>query len=198
MVMGCLTEGINEVIVTTRNNAAPMGIICRNDHYSMVVFRTSTTAANIEEYSWVVANIVHDPLIFVQTAFSDIVDKDLIPVSIRGITMQHLATASSWIAFQATVLNRTDEKILVTLTTLHSHLTPVLPRAINRGFDSLIEATVHGTRFIINGDVTLATQIIHHGNMVQKCGSAREKEAYTLLLEFLRKNGKDPENYLTP
>ncbi|MBN1165896.1 MAG: DUF447 family protein [Methanospirillaceae archaeon] len=189
--MGCLTEGINEVIATTRNNAAPMGIIRKNDHYSMVIYRTSATAANIEKYSWVVANIVFDPLLFVQTAFSDISPDMLHEIEIEGIMMQHLIAADCWIAFATDVVNRTEEKILVTLRPLHSHLTPSLPRAINRGFYSVIEATVHATRYIITRDPGLASQIRHHGIIVKKCGSEREKEAFALLCEIIQKNKRD-------
>ncbi|MGE5831376.1 MAG: DUF447 domain-containing protein, partial [Methanomicrobiales archaeon] len=64
--MGLLREGINEVIATTWNNAAPMGIIFRDGEYRMVLFRGSHTAMNIERWGWVVANIVHDPVLWVR------------------------------------------------------------------------------------------------------------------------------------
>ncbi|MDD1713281.1 MAG: DUF447 family protein, partial [Methanoregulaceae archaeon] len=45
--MGLLREGINEVIATTRGNAAPMGIIFREGKITMMVFRGSHTAARL-------------------------------------------------------------------------------------------------------------------------------------------------------
>ena len=61
--MGLLTEGINEVIATTRFNAAPMGIISRGGELRMMLFHGSHTAANIERDGWVVANFVYDPVL---------------------------------------------------------------------------------------------------------------------------------------
>jgi len=69
--MGLLREGINEVIATTRGNAAPMGIIVREGKLTMVVFRESHTAARLSSDGWVVANFLFDPVVYVKTAFDD-------------------------------------------------------------------------------------------------------------------------------
>lgn len=186
--MGCLTEGINEVIATTRNNAAPMGIICKGKKHSMVVFRNSATVTNIEQDGWIVANIVHDPILFVMTAFSDIPLSQLYSFDVGEIQMQRLACADSWIAYTTTIQNRTKDKILVSLTLQEEVIRPSIPRAVNRGFNSLIEATVHATRFVITKDPHLAQCIRYHGDIVKKCGSRQEKEAYSLLLEYIQRD----------
>ena len=62
--MGLLGPGISEVIATTRLNAAPIGIHCRGDSLSAVLFKGSHTAENVTRDGWLVANVVLDPLLF--------------------------------------------------------------------------------------------------------------------------------------
>jgi hypothetical protein len=59
-------------------------------------------------------------------------------------------------------------------------------RPVNRGFNSVIEATVHATRYVLSHDRDLMTWIDHHATIVHKCGGSREKEALDLLLEYIR------------
>ena len=70
--MGLLKGGINEVIATTAFNAAPIGIHYREKKYHAVLFLGSHTAENIARDGWVVANFVHDPVLYVKTAFEDL------------------------------------------------------------------------------------------------------------------------------
>ena len=85
--MGLLGEGINEVIATTWGNAAPMGIIFRDGVYRMVLYRGSHTAMNIERWGWVVANIVHDPVLWVRTAFSDLPPSSFAEENVEGFRL---------------------------------------------------------------------------------------------------------------
>ena len=70
--MGLIKGGINEVIATTAFNAAPIGIHYRDKTASMIIFSGSHTAKNLERDGWVVANLVHDPVLYVRTAFEDL------------------------------------------------------------------------------------------------------------------------------
>jgi len=56
---------------------------------------------------------------------------------------------------------------------------------VNRGFNSIIEATVHGTRYIMNRDPRLKQLIDHHASLVRRCGGRREEEALELLLGYI-------------
>lgn len=183
--MGPIKEGINEIIATTTGNAAPMGIISRKDTLQMAVYLTSHTARNIERDGWVIAHITTDPLLFVTTAFSDLPEDAYTDEIINGIRMQRLTGVDDWIAFSATVVNRTPRKILVSLTPLKEHMTRAIPSAYNRGLANLIEATVHGTRYRYTGSEILKKLIIHHIALVERCGGERELEALSLLRNFL-------------
>ncbi len=185
--MGCaesLNEGINEVIATTYYNAAPMGIIRKDDTFHIAVFRTSHTSVNLEKYPWIIANITDDPVMYVRCAFSDPDKDEFIIEEIEGLQMHRLAGDYSYIAFKTEIVNKTEEKLLVKLIPIHEVLKPKVPVAFNRGFANIIEATVHGTRYL-NGADELKPIILNNFEIIQKCGGKREKQALSLLRTFL-------------
>ncbi len=181
-----MQEGINEVIATTPGNAAPMGIICRNGKLMMAVFRTSHTSQQIEQTGMIVANIVHDPVLFVRAAFTDLTPDEYTEELASGKKVYRLSTSLSWIAYHAVIEQKTDQKLLVRLEPVRTELaqTPVIP--INRGLNSVIEATVHSTRYILTRDPALKSLIDHHMDLIRRCGGERELEALSLLLDYIR------------
>ena len=94
--MGLLRGGINEVIATTTFNAAPIGIHYREKKYTAVLFLGSHTAENIARDGWVVANFIHDPVLYVKTAFEDLPKEQFIEEPVNGKTMHRLAGADAW------------------------------------------------------------------------------------------------------
>lgn len=180
-----MQEGINEVIATTFLNAAPMGIICRNGELMMAIYRTSHTAAHIEEEGCVVANIMHDPVLFVKTAFDDLTPDEFIEEVIDNHRFWRLKGAVSWVAYAARVGRRTDQKILVSLTPVYTVLSEIPLVPVNRGLNSVIEAAVHGTRYILNRDPALKDLIDHHANLIKRCGGKPENQALKLLLDYI-------------
>lgn len=185
--MGLLTEGINEVIATTRFNAAPMGIICRDAQVRMVIFRGGHTAHNIERDRWVVANIVHDPVLYVTTAFSDLPRDAFLPVTVHGREMHRLAEADAWQAFNVVIEHRGTESMTVRLSSLHEKILSSTVWPVNRGFNSIIDATVHATRYVISRDPALKKLIDYHAEIVRRCGGKQELEALQLLIEYTGK-----------
>ncbi|MDI6877296.1 MAG: DUF447 family protein [Methanomicrobiales archaeon] len=181
-----LSAGINEVIATTRNNAAPMGIIAR-DRLSMVVFRASHTAANLEREGWLVANFCHDPLLYVRTAFEDLPEEEFLAFDVRGTAMQRLREAEGYIAFAASVVNRTEDRLFVLLEPLQDEVLQHRLHPVNRGFNSVVEAAIHATRYVRNGDPRLRVLIDHHAGLIRRCGGPREWEALRLLEGYLER-----------
>ena len=184
--MGLLNEGINEVIVTTRFNAAPMGVFCREGQFTMVLFSGSHTAHNIECDGWVVANIVHDPVLYVTTAFSDLPQDAFLPVTVTGREMHRLGQAEAWQAFDAVVGHQGTESMTARLSPLYEEILSSTVRPVNRGFNSIIDATVHATRYAITRDPSLKHLIDYHTGIVRKCGGKRELEALGLLMSYIR------------
>lgn len=183
--MGLLTEGINEVIATTDGNAAPMGIINRGGALHMVLFRGSHTAENVVRDRWVVANFVFDPVLYVRTAFDDLPGEAFVREEIDGTAVCRLRDVEAWAAFAADVERAGDESIVVRLAPLKEEVLDLRLHPVNRGFSSIIDATVHATRYTRNRDPWLGRLIEHHAGLARKCGGPREWEALDLLRRYI-------------
>ena len=183
--MGILKGGINEVIATTTFNAAPIGIHYREKKYRVVLFLGSHTAENTARDGWLVANIIHDPVMYVRTAFSDLPGDQFIEEPVNGRTMHRLAGADAWAAFSTTVEHRTAETMAVSLTLEKELIEEVAVYPVNRGFNSLIDATVHATRYKVTRDAELKRHIEYHAGLVRKCGGKRELEALAMLEGYI-------------
>lgn len=183
--MGLLRGGINEVIATTAFNAAPMGIHYRNGKCSMFLFSGSHTAENIERDGWVVANFTYDPVLYVRTAFDDLAKDAFVKEPVDGISMQRLRDAEAWIACTATIERKTTDAIMVTLTPKKEIMEGAFLHPVNRGFNSIIDATVHATRYRVNRDQELKKFIDYHAGIVRKCGGKHELEALDLLMKYI-------------
>lgn len=185
MVVGLLGGGINEVIATTAFNAAPIGIHYREKKYRVFLFCGSHTAQNIARDGWVVANFVHDPVIYVKTAFTDLPKEMFVDEPVNGKTMQRLAGADAWAAFSATVEHRTAETMTVSLHLEKELIEEVAVYPVNRGFNNLIDATVHATRYRVTRDPELKKHIEYHAGIIRKCGGKKELEALALLEGYI-------------
>ena len=183
--MGLLRGGINEIIATTAYNAAPIGIHYRDKKYHAVLFLGSHTEQNVSRDGWLVANLVHDPVLYVKTAFEDLAKDQFIEEPVNGKTMHRLAGADAWAAFTATVGHRTAEAITVSLTLEKELIEDVVVYPVNRGFNSLIDATVHATRYRITRNEELRKHIEYHAGLVRKCGGKRELEALEMVLKYI-------------
>jgi hypothetical protein len=183
--MGLLKGGINEVIATTRFNAAPIGIHYREKKYRVVLFLGSHTAQNVARDGWLVANFVHDPELYVKTAFEDLPEDQFIEEPVNGKTMYRLAGADGWAAFSATVEHRTAEKMTISLVPEKELIEDVTLHPINRGFNSLIDATVHATRYKVTRDAELKKLIDYHAGIVRKCGGKKELAGLEMLMGYI-------------
>lgn len=183
--MGLLKDGINEVIATTAVNAAPIGIHIRDKKASMLLYAGTHTAHNVERDGWVVANIIHDPVLYVKTAFDDLPEPAFVEEPVAGKTMYRLRDAEGWVAFTATIEKSTKDAMMVRLTQEKEIMEDVNLHPVNRGFNSIIDATVHATRYRISKEKKLRHLIDYHSDIVKKCGGKKELEALELLLGYI-------------
>jgi hypothetical protein len=182
-----MRDGINEVIATIAMNAAPIGIISRAGTLQAALFLTSHTAALVERDRRLVANLTHDPVLYVQTAFSDLAPEAFTQFTVDGVSMCRLADAEAWTAFSVEVIRKTGATLLVHLVPIAEEICDVQVYPVNRGFSSVIEATVHATRYCINRDPWLKQLIDHHCAIVRRCGGPRELEAVALLTDEINR-----------
>jgi hypothetical protein len=183
--MGLLNEGINEVIATTHQNAAPMGIILRNEKLRMVLFHGSHTAERIVSGGWVVANFIFDPVLYVTTAFDDLPVEAFIEENAGDFTVERLYGCEAWGAYKTKVERTTRQNLLISLEPLREEIINPGLHPVNRGFNSVIDATVHGTRYKVTRDNKLLDLIEYHAGIIKKCGGHRESEALSLLFDYI-------------
>lgn len=183
--MGLLIDGINEVIATTSFNAAPIGIRYRDEVASMVLYSGSHTADNIEREGWVVANFVYDPILYVKTAFEDLPHEAFTEEPVNGKKMHRLAGADAWAAFTATVEQKTNNAMMVRLSLKKEIIEGAFIHPVNRGFNSIIDATIHATRYKVTRDPELKKQIDYHEHIIRKCGGKRDLAALDMLIKYI-------------
>jgi hypothetical protein len=183
--MGLLKTGINEVIATTSFNAAPIGIHYREGRASMILFTGSHTARNIERDGWVVANFTYDPILYVKTAFEDLPREFFSEEIVNRKEMHRLSVTDAWAAFTATVDRKTDDVMMVGLNPEKEIIEEVSIHPVNRGFNSIIDATVYATRYKETRDPELKKMIDYHTGIMRKCGGKRELEALGMLMKYI-------------
>jgi uncharacterized protein len=181
--MGLLGPGISEVIATTRQNAAPIGIHGSEDALSAVLYRGSHTAANVSREGWLVANVVTDPVLFVRTAFDDLPADAFAPIP--GLGWDRLAAAEGYVACRVEVERETPEALRIGLVVVQEEVIESRCVPANRGRCAVIEAAVHATRFGRTRDPWLGRLIDHHAAIIRRCGGPAELEALALLMGYI-------------
>jgi hypothetical protein len=136
-------------------------------------------------------HITDDTRWFVRTAFSDPDTEEYILETCDNISIPRLREIPSWIACACSIQNRTKEKLLVSLMPIRAVQAPHVLHPVNRGYNSVIEATVHATRYVYTKDPMLEDLISFHLGVAQKCGDKTVKEAVYLLLSYLKMHGCD-------
>ena len=183
-----IDEGTSEVIVTTRSasgtfNAAPIGIITTTNEHFVKLYKSSRTFTNVQETKKLAANVTSDAVLFVKAALDDLGEAHYSSLSSFPV----LKEANSWILFQAVLAEKSTEYSLFQLTPLTVKINRKDLKAINRGLNAVIEATILATRYLIVNDERekeeLKKQMARYAKIVEKCGGHREKEAIRILEE---------------
>ncbi len=181
------TDGINEIIAITfskdgKVNTAPIGIIVEDANSKLAKARLyhSHTRRNVETGSKLWVNIIYDPIVWTISAFEDLSEdwfESLNPPIIRG--------SLAWCEFECEKV-KDDNPAGFKLKLIDGAILRKELRTVNRGFNALIEALVHATRYIMNRDSSLLRKIDECRSIVEKCGSRREKKALKILLDHIR------------
>ena len=173
-----ILDGISEVIATTRSesgipNAAPIGIIRNHssDQVCVRLFSGSHTRQNVVETGELIANIIHDPVMYVESTFGDL-DLDAFEYP-DNMDCPVLKLANAWLLFECEQLKGN----LFELTPVRGMVRDRPLVCVNRGFSAVIESLVHATRYQLKRDPGYLDLIGHYDRIVQICGGTREKEA---------------------
>jgi hypothetical protein len=186
-------EGISEVIVTTKSaagkpNAAPIGIISESTEngersYFVKLYNGSQTLANVLETGTLAANVTTDAVLFVQTAFEGLPAEYF--TEFEGFPVLREATA--WIIFTSELVEEREEYLRFHLCSPAGKINRKEVKAINRGLNAVIEATVLATRLRIIKEErekeAMRKELERYAAIVAKCGGWREREAMRMLTE---------------
>lgn len=126
------------------------------------------------------ANIVDDPVLFVQASLSDIEAERF--EFVEGFPV--LKDALGWIVFDCKC-KKGEEISVVELSPARGKIITKKIQPVNRGFNAVIEASIHATRYVALGEQKYLGCIKYYSDIVKKCGGEREKEAMTLLYELI-------------
>ena len=160
-------------------NAAPIGLHKKGKKIFARIY-PSKTLDNILRNPKAAANIVDDPVLFVKSALSDVEPEQF--VFIEGFPV--LKDAQGWIVFDCKC-NKGENISVVELSPVKRKIIIRKIKPVNRGFNAIIEALIHATRFICLKDKKYLEQIDYYNTIVQKCGGMREKEAMMMLYELI-------------
>ncbi|MEM2925066.1 MAG: DUF447 family protein [Methanocellales archaeon] len=182
-----LSEGINEVIVTTisnsnKPNAAPIGLRIKRGVVSARIYKNTTTYKNIFETSALIGNIVDDPTLFITTAFSTLSKNHYIFK--KNLSIPVLKKANAWVLFECEIKS-SEEPALITLKPKQGEVLCKKVAAINRAVYAVIEAAIHATRYLATGEEKYKELIEYYATIIEKCGGNREKKAFKRLKQYL-------------
>lgn len=179
MEVGLISEGITEIIAVSGENAAPIGIIQRPGQKPyLILFKGSETERNVRSCGLLTANFVSDAYLYPYYAFNDAGIDDF---ELDG-RFQYLKSADAYIKYTANVVHETEQTYRIELNQIGRDviLHPGI-RRVNRGFDAVIDAAVHATRYVKYPTPELAEKILYDLDLIRKCGSEREFAAGILI-----------------
>jgi hypothetical protein len=186
-----IREGISETIVSTgleQPNAAPIGIILKGGRPFVRLFKGSHTWANVLKEKYLVANIVYDSLLFVRSTFFDLEPSEFDYTPVRGLSFPILKEAAAWVIFECINVKNNDQALVTDLVPIEAGFNEDNRKDLpvpNRGFNAVLEATVHATRYQLTGEEKYLELIRHYETLASKCGGEKEKKAMKLLYEIL-------------
>lgn len=187
-----IREGISETIVSTglkSPNAAPIGIILKGEGNPFVrLFKGSHTWENVLNEKYLATNVVYDALLFVRSTFFDLDPSEFEYIPASGLNFPVLKEAAAWVIFECVNFKNTDQALVAELLPVKAGFNEENKKALpvpNRGFNAVLEAAVHATRYQLTGEKKYIELIHHYETLVSRCGGASEKKAIKLLYEAL-------------
>ncbi len=194
-----ISEGISEIILTTKNvpdsdkksNAAPFGIIWKNDRMFLHLFKGSATYGNLMREDYFAANMTDDAVIYAESTFYDLKDGefDTAPhIEENGeeqktITIPVLRNADRVVLFKCVRRLEAVDSVIIDIEPIDFFILNAEKEGFvfNRGFHSVVEACIHLTRYELTRDDVYIDYIRSHQKIIQKCGRKRDKEGFLIV-----------------
>lgn len=181
-------NGISETIFTTGTdspNAAPMGLICKDDRIQIRLFKGSQTYENVVNEKCLVANVVIDPVVFARSTFTNLHDKEFEMVSVNNRKYPFLKNALSYVIFECSDIRYTKNTLVADVLPLYACINRNVIKAPNRGFNAVLDALIHATRYRVFDHEKYLNMVYELNNTVKKCGGSKENKAMEILYYYL-------------
>lgn len=181
-------DGISETIFTTGTdspNAAPMGLICKDDRIQIRLFKGSQTYENVVNEKCLVANVVIDPVVFARSTFTNLYDEEFDTVSVNNRKYPFLKNALSYVIFECSDIRYTKNTLVADVLPLYACINRNVIKAPNRGFNAVLDALIHATRYRVFDDEKYLNMVYELNNTVKKCGGSKENRAMKILYDYL-------------
>lgn len=208
-----ISEGISEIILTTRNkpdaeinaNAAPFGIIWKNNKLFLRLFKGSKTYENLLREDFFAANMTDNAVLYAKSTFYDLDMKEFDDVihiveTEQGNEQKQTSNPNSY-SISIPVLKKADRFVLFKcvsrLEAADSVIIDIEPIeylvqnaekegfVFNRGFHSVIEACIHLTRYELTKESAYIDLIRHHQKIIQRCGRKNDKAGFSIIRQKL-------------
>ena len=198
-----LTEGISEWILTTKNaaedkisaNAAPIGIIQKNGRMYLRLFNGSKTFENLKREDYFAANITNDAVLYAESTFYDLKEnrfeyKDYRPPATPAEKVPVLKEADRVVLFKCAGRKETEGLLIVEIEPIEFMIQNAEKTGFiaNRGFNAVIEACIHMTRYELTKEKAYSDKICQMREIVLKCGRNRDKEAFEIIMKRLNES----------
>jgi hypothetical protein len=147
------------------------------------------------ETTTLVANVTRDAVLFVKTALGHLSEELYLS---DFADMPVLTKANAWIVFTSVLIEERDDYLHFQVLPREVKINRKEVKAINRGLNAVIEATILATRFNVAKEKRekeeMKKQLTQFQEIVEKCGGRREKEA----MRYYRKSVRFGEQSYSP
>jgi hypothetical protein len=181
---------IIEVIVTTRDsngsiNVAPMGVEWPEStppsHLTLKPFLDTTTFRNLQATGVAVVNLTDDVRVFARAAIGNPAEPTVPATVVAGDV---LADACTWYEVEVATVDATPPRSRIDTRVVH-HGARREFLGFNRARHAVLEAAILATRLHLVPHDEIRAELARLQILVDKTAGAREREAWTLLTDFV-------------
>jgi len=183
---------IVETIFSTLDDAgqpdfAPMGVVWGSEFLTVRPYRSTQTCRNLLANGYGVANLTDDVLAFVRCGLYQEVLPHFPAKVAPGVVFQGTC---SWREIEVISRGGSEDRAELLCRILYTGRQKDFLGFCRAG-SAVIEAAILATRLAYRDRKTIAANLGHYGEIVDKTGDETEKQAFQLVRDYIRKRGSD-------
>jgi hypothetical protein len=167
-------------------NFAPMGLLWGDEYVAIRPYRNTQTCRNLLSTGYGVANVTDDVLAYVQCGLYQAVLPYFPARAVRGAVFKD---ACSWWELEVVSRSGSEERAELRCRVLHTERQKDFLGFCRAG-NAVIEAAILATRAGLYDRKIVTDSLARFGEIVEKTGDEKEKQAMQLIHEYIRKTGE--------